>query len=131
MLHIIYGATASPSEREYETVNESPEAIEFSWELSTVPVKVRGKRPTANVTINSTKVDKANFYRLEQILYGTEWTPPRLPLPEELYEIMFEQHGEDWLGGIFPLFDDITYPYSGSYEQTTDGYFEKIDERRF
>lgn len=69
-LHLIYGATASPSERAYQTVNDSPEAITFSWEMTTVPVAVKGARPTACVTIDSTKVDSTKLAALEAILYG-------------------------------------------------------------
>lgn len=130
MIHIIYGATASPTERNYVTVNESPEAINFSWEISTIPVKVSGGKWTSNISISSTKADSASLYMLEQILYGTEWTDPRLPQPEEIMSIMAE-HDEDWLGGIFPVFDDIAYPYSGSYEDISIGFYKKYDERRF
>lgn len=83
-LHLIYGATASPSERQYETVNDNPDAIQFSWEISTVPVQVEGFRPTAVVTIDSTKADKTKLEALMDILYGTENAEPRLPLPDEI-----------------------------------------------
>lgn len=71
-IHIIYGATASPSERAYETVNDSPDAITFSWEISTIPVEVTGFKPTAHVEIDSTKVDSTKLALLEAALYGTE-----------------------------------------------------------
>lgn len=95
-LHLIYGATASPSERPYATVNDSPEAITFSWEVSTTPVNVSGFKPTACVTIDSTKADPECLAALEEILYGkdagAEGTPaavdPRLPLPDEVKTIM-------------------------------------------
>lgn len=83
-LHLIYGATASPSERQYETVNDNPDAIQFSWEINTVPVQVEGFRPTAVVTIDSTKATKAKLDDLMDILYGTENAEPRLPLPDEI-----------------------------------------------
>lgn len=83
-LHLIYGATASPSERQYETVNDNPDAIQFSWEINTVPVQVEGFRPTAVVTIDSTKATKAKLDALMDILYGTENAEPRLPLPDEI-----------------------------------------------
>lgn len=83
-LHLIYGATASPSERQYETVNDNPDAIQFSWEINTVPVQVEGFRPTAVVTIDSTKADKTKLDALMDILYGTENAEPRLPLPDEI-----------------------------------------------
>ena len=83
-LHLIYGATASPSERAYQTVNDSPEAITFSWEMTTVPVAVTGAKPTACITIDSTKVDTAKMAALEKVLYGDESTEARLPLPDEI-----------------------------------------------
>ena len=86
-VHLIYGATASPSEKGYATVNDSPEAITFSWEVSTTPVEVPGFKPTASVTIDSTKVAKEDLAALEVILYGSETAEPKLPLPEELITI--------------------------------------------
>lgn len=87
-LHIIYGALAAPSERAYSTVNDSPEAMTLSWEVTTTPVNVTGFKPTANVTIDSTKVNAAKLKELEDILYGTENEEPRLPLPDEIAEII-------------------------------------------
>ncbi len=87
-LHLIYGAKAAPSERNYTTVNESPEAMTMSWELSTEPVEVAGKRPTASLVIDSTKVSAAKLLDLENILYGTAGTEPRLPLPAEVASII-------------------------------------------
>lgn len=72
MLHLIYGATASPSERAYATINDSPEAIEFSWEVTTIPVNVTGKKPTASITINSKKADPTKLAALEDILFGAD-----------------------------------------------------------
>lgn len=97
-LHIIYGATASPSEKAYATINDSPEAITFSWEVTTTPVSVSGFQPTANLTIDSTKVDAGKLKKLEDILYGTDAgeagtpaaTAPRLPLPDEIATLMSE-----------------------------------------
>lgn len=88
-LHLVYGALASPSEKAYGTINDSPEAITFSWEFSTTPVNVTGHKPTASITIDSTKVDAAKLAALEKILYGddTESAEPRLPLPDEVAEI--------------------------------------------
>lgn len=83
-LHMIYGALAAPSERAYATINDSPEAVTFSWELSTTEVNVTGYKPTALVTIDSTKVAPANLLALEDALYGTTGTNPRLPLPDEI-----------------------------------------------
>ena len=87
-LHIVYGCQASPSEKQYSTINDSPEAITFSWEVSTTPVNVNGKKPTATLIIDSTKADKAKLTALEAILYGSESTEPRLPLPDEIATLM-------------------------------------------
>lgn len=87
-LHLIYGAQAAPSERGYQTINDSPEAIEFSWELTTTPVNVAGYKPTACIHIDSTKVNKDNLATLEDILYGTDTEDARLPMPDEVIEIM-------------------------------------------
>lgn len=83
-LHIIYGALAAPSEKAYATVNDSPEAITFSWEVSTTPVEVTGHKPTASITIDSTKVDATKLAALEAKLYGSESEEPSLPLPDEI-----------------------------------------------
>ena len=87
-LHIVYGCQASPSEKQYSTINDSPEAITFSWEVNTTPVNVNGKKPTATLIIDSTKADKAKLTALEAILYGAESTEPRLPLPDEIATLM-------------------------------------------
>lgn len=87
-LHLIYGATASPSEKAYETINDSPEAITFSWEITTTPVSVIGFKPTASITIDSTKADPTCLAALEEKLYGGESTEPTLPLPDEVKTIM-------------------------------------------
>ena len=87
-LHLIYGALASPSEKAYSTINDSPEAITFSWEVSTTPVNVTGHKPTACLTIDSTKVSPEKLAALEEILYGKEQAEPRLPLPDEVVQIM-------------------------------------------
>lgn len=86
-LHIVYGCTASPSERSYATVNESPEAIQFSWSVSTVPVDVPGKKPTALVTIDSRKISAANLKKIEDKLYGTTGSPTIL-LPNEIVTLV-------------------------------------------
>ena len=90
-IHLIYGAQAAPSEKAYATVNDSPEAITFSWEVTTTPVEVPGMKPTASLTIDSTKADKAKLAELEKILYGDTTTEPRLPLPSEIIEIFREE----------------------------------------
>lgn len=87
-LHLIYGATAAPSEKGYQTVNDSPEAITFSWELTTTPVNVTGMKPTAIITIDSTKANATKLAALEAILYGSENTTARLPLPDEVKTLM-------------------------------------------
>ena len=89
-LHIIYGCKASPSEKAYATINDSPEAISFSWEISTTPVNVKGFKPTANVTIDSTKVNAEKLKALEDILFGTESVEARLPLPDEIVTLVGE-----------------------------------------
>lgn len=86
-LHLVYGCLAAPSERAYGTVNDSPEAATLSWELSTTPVEAPGFKPTATITIDSTKVAPADLAELEDILYGTASTTPRLPLPAEVFAI--------------------------------------------
>lgn len=97
-IHLVYGATVSPSEKGYATINDSPDAITFSWEFTTTPVQVEGFKPTAILTIDSTKVDATKLATLEAILYGTS-TPSetpggeptivkaRLPLPAEVATI--------------------------------------------
>ena len=87
-LHLIYGALAAPSEKGYSTINDSPEAITFSWELTTTPVNVTGFKPTASVTIDSTKVDPTKLKALEDVLYGSESVEARLPLPDEIIQIL-------------------------------------------
>lgn len=95
-LHMIYGCLAAPSEKAYATINDSPEAITFSWEVSTTPVNVNNNKPTSTLTIDSTKVDKSKLAALEEILYGKDPTTdggsdgvdPRLPLPDEIATLM-------------------------------------------
>lgn len=87
-IHIVYGATASPSSRDYNTVNDSPEAITFSWEVTTTPVEVTGYKPTATLVIESQKVSLAALSALEDILYGTAESDARLPMPDEVFEII-------------------------------------------
>lgn len=83
-LHMIYGAMAAPSEKAHSTVNDSPEALTFSWELTTTAVEVEGFKPSASLTVNSTKVDPDGLAALEAVLYGAESEDPRLPLPDEV-----------------------------------------------
>lgn len=93
-LHLIYGAMAAPSEKAYASINDSPEAITFSWEVTTTPVSVTGFEPTSVIVIDSTKVDPEKLKKLEDILYGTDAPDggsdagPRLPLPDEVATII-------------------------------------------
>lgn len=87
-IHIIYGCLAAPSEKAYATINDSPEAITFSWEVTTTPVEVEGFKPTASVTIDSTKVPAEKLAALEAKLYGTESEEPTLPLPSEIITLV-------------------------------------------
>lgn len=94
-LHIVYGCKAAPSEKAYASINDSPEAITFSWEVTTTPVSVKGFKPTAHLEIDSTKATAAKLAALEAILYGADaaggsgsGTEPRLPLPDEIIELL-------------------------------------------
>lgn len=89
-LHLVYGCLASPSEKNYQTVNDTPEPVEFSWEVSTTPVEVTGAKPTATLTIDSRTVDSAKLAALEKILYGdeNESEDGRLPLPNEIVQLL-------------------------------------------
>lgn len=83
-LHIIYGALAAPSEKPYATINDSPEAITFSWEITTTPVEVTNHKPTASIVIDSKKADPTKLAALEKKLFGDEAAEPELPLPDEI-----------------------------------------------
>lgn len=87
-LHLIYGAKAAPSEKAYSTINDSPEAITFSWEVTTTPVPVTNHKPTSTLVIDSTKVGEGVMKKIEDVLYGTEDAEPRLPLPDEVLTII-------------------------------------------
>lgn len=87
-IHLIYNGLAAPSEKSYGTVNDSPEAITFSWEVSTTPIEVTGIKPTASLTIDSTVVDAATLKTIEDMLYGTESEEPKLPTPDEIIAIL-------------------------------------------
>lgn len=87
-LHIIYGCKAAPSEKAYATINDSPEAITFSWEISTTPVNIEGFKPTANITIDSTKIEADKLAALEAVLFGSNDKEARLPLPDEIITII-------------------------------------------
>lgn len=83
-LHLVYGATLSPSQREYNSVNDSPEAVELSWDFTTTPIEIPGMKPSAHIVIDSTKVDKAKLTAFESILYGSDTAAAKLPTPEEV-----------------------------------------------
>ena len=83
-IHIIYGAKAAPSEKAFATINDSPEAVTFSWEVSTVPVPVEGHKPTSTLVIDSTKVDDEKLAAIEAKLFGSESEESTLPLPDEI-----------------------------------------------
>lgn len=88
VIHLVYGCMAAPSSRQYETINKDPEAMKLSWELTTTPVAVEGKRPTAHLEIVSTDIEKEKLKKIEDILYGTESEPARMPLPDEIKSIL-------------------------------------------
>lgn len=87
-IHLVYGCKAKPAQKNYQTINDSPEAITFSWEVSTTPVEVEGFKPTATVTIDSTKVTAEKLKSIEEALYGTESVEPKLLLPNEIIAIV-------------------------------------------
>lgn len=120
-LHLIYGASASPSEKAYNTINDSPEAIKFSWALTTTPVAVPGYKPTSLLTLSSVEVDPAALAALEAILYGTAGVDPSLPLPETVIG-MFEGTVTT-VTATAPTFvsPDITIPTVAGVEYFIDG----------
>ena len=87
-LHLVYGCLAAPSEKAYSTINDNPDAITFSWEVTTTPVNVTGFKPTSQITIDSTKVVKEKMTAIEALLYGSEEKEPSLPLPDELAAVL-------------------------------------------
>lgn len=106
-LHLIYGALAAPSEKAYASINDSPEAITFSWEISTTPVEVTGYKPTATLVVDSTKVDPTALATLEDFLYGTSGTDPSLPLPDAVLAL--------FAGSI-----TVVIPTAPTYNSSTD-----------
>jgi hypothetical protein len=123
-LHLVYGASASPSEKAYSTINDTPEPITFSWELTTIPVAVEGFKPTAIVTIDSRDVDATKLNDFLDILYGTDQNDPRMPLPDEVIE-HFEGAALVEAMPTAPAFDagtdTITIPSVTGVEYTVDG----------
>lgn len=91
ILHLIYGAKASPSEKSYASTNDSPEAITFSWEVTTTPVAVSGHKPTSVLTIDSSTIEPDKLKKLEDALFGTESTEPKLLLPDEVIALLTEE----------------------------------------
>lgn len=87
-LHLVYGATVSPSSKNYATINDNPDAITFSWEVTTTPVAVTGHKPTACLTIDSTKVAEGMMKKIEDKLYGTEQDEATLPTPDEILALI-------------------------------------------
>lgn len=87
-LHLVYGCKASPSAKTHDTINDSPSAVEFSWEVTCTPVPVTGFKPTCVIEVDSTKVDSAKLTALEDVLYGTSSTEARLPLPDQVKSIL-------------------------------------------
>lgn len=87
-IHLVYGCLAAPSEKGYSTINDNPDAITFSWEVSTTPVNVEGFKPTSQITIDSTKADPTKLAALEAVLYGGAETEAKLPLPDEVATLM-------------------------------------------
>ena len=127
-LHLIYNALAAPSEKAYATINDSPEAITFSWELTTTPVEVGtvgsvDYKPTASITIDSTKVDPTRLATLEDQLYGTASTEPSLPLPADVIAMMTAPVTE--VTPVAPTYnsstDTITIPTVTGVRYTIDG----------
>lgn len=88
VIHIIYGCTAAPTEKSYETVNDSPEAISFSWDITTVPVDVAGYKPTSHIEIDSTKVDATKLSAIEAKLYGSDTNEPTVLMPSDLISLL-------------------------------------------
>ena len=149
-LNLVYGAKAKPSSRDYKTINDSPEAIELSWEISTTPIKVPGSKPTAHLTINSTKVSAAKLAKLEDILFGSETSDARLPLPAEIIEIMKDEVDPTLTITVAPItgdadllgkkaadlqsnivVNDKTMNISGTLKHVTGytGFSSKVDEQ--
>ena len=94
-IHIAWNSTASPSEKSYATINDSPDAITFSWECTTSPVEVTGHRPTAHMEIDCTKLKPATVKAIQDKLWGTESAEPTLPSPDELIQLITESEGQE------------------------------------
>jgi hypothetical protein len=106
-IHLVYGATATPSEKAYATINDSPSAIAFSWTITTIPVEVSGLKPTSLLVIDSTRVDADAFAALENIVYGTDGTDARLPMPDEVIALF--SGTVTTVATQAPTYDDATH----------------------
>lgn len=120
-IHLVYGALAAPSEKSRATVNDSPEAVTFSWEFTTTPVEVPGLKPSAHIIADSTLVDPEGFTALKAILYGTAGADPRLPLPAEVFGLF-----EGTITVVNPtkptlVGDDLTIPVVAGVIYKIDG----------
>lgn len=132
-LHLVYGATASVSERAYATINDSPEAITFSWEFTTVPVEVEGWKPTALLTVDSTKVDATKLAQLEAMLYGTEGS-----VSYSAYTVTYSEFTGDTFvadttyyekeGNVYTATEDTVYNDQKTY-YTADAFSETVYTR--
>lgn len=114
-IHLVYGATASPSERGYATINDSPEAITFSWEFTTIPVEVPGFKPTAILTVDSTKADATKLANLENALYGTKGTDTYTEFSDSTFEAHVAYYTRSGTEGayVYTLTTDVT-PQAGT-----------------
>lgn len=123
-IHLVYGALAAPSEKAYSTVNDSPEAITFSWEVSTTPVPVTGFKPTSYMCIDSTKVSPTALAALEQLLYGTVGVDPALPSPDDvinLFDGTVTTSGMPTAPSYNNTTDEVTIPVVTGVVYTLDG----------
>lgn len=125
VLHLVYGCQAAPSEKAYKTINDSPEMMAFSWALTTTPVMTTGYRPTAIIKIDSTdsRVNAVRLAALESILYGSGGSDPRLPMPDEVDDILAT--GLQLVTPAAPTYDagtdTITFPATAGIIYTVDG----------
>lgn len=134
-IHLIYGSTASPSARNFSTINDSPEAIEFSWECTTNPVDVPGHKPTSEIVLDSTKIPAEKYEALKQILFGDGTADARLPLPAEIISILGGDISDAVLTGITianatltPSFDDEVFNYTAATSSASGAITVTADE---
>lgn len=121
-LHLVYGLTASPSEKAYSTVNDTPSAINFSWDVDSVPVAVTDLKPTSLITVDSTEVSADDFAALETILYGTTGVDPRLPTPDEVIALITASTEVTTVAPTYnEATDTITIPTVTGVEYLIDG----------